>query len=168
MNRVHGEMTSWLKFGVALFVIGGIFDMFIGASTPIVTRLFGPAPTGALVISAHADTLLLGVSPAEFVESGPGLALYRALIDLVGFLLLAFGSFQTTIAYYGLRRGFLWAWWSLIAVDMVFVIGWIVVLVPYLQRGIAISISELPPNLLVPAFLLVPQYYFPESVCGGA
>ena len=73
--------------------------MFIGASTPVVTRVFGPSPIGAVIISQHADMELLGGSPAQFVQSGPGQALYRALIDLVGFLLLVFGSFQASVAW---------------------------------------------------------------------
>jgi len=39
---------------------------------------------------------------------------------------------------------------------VIFIAGWIVVLMPYFQRGIPINLTALPPNLLVPAILLIP------------
>jgi len=122
--------------------------------------VFGPSPIGAVIISQHADMELLGGSPAQFVQSGPGQALYRALIDLVGFLLLVFGSFQASVAWYGLRNGKRWALVTLIVNDVLFISGWLVVLMPYLARGIAIAPFELPPNLLVSALLLIPASLF--------
>ncbi len=153
-------MASWLKAGVALFMTGGIFDAFIGASTPIVTRIFGLSPIGALVLSSRADQQLLGVSPVQFVQGGPGEALYRILIDLVGLLLLAFGLFQTTVAWYGLRRGERWALGALVVADVAFISGWLLVLLTYVQRGITFSFLELPPNFYVPGILLVPAIVF--------
>ncbi len=146
-----------LKLGTFLFVVGGVFDAFIGAATPIVIRVFGLAPIGAFLISARTDANLLGVSPAQLVQAGsPAAILYGVMIDLVGFLLFAFGSFQVGVAWFGLRRRQAWALWTLIVVDLIFIAGWMVVLSHYFLKGIYPSLGELPPNFLVPAILLVP------------
>jgi hypothetical protein len=148
------EVNVYLQIGSILFVIGGLFDALIGAATPIVTRATRP---NIFMLSAQSDLLLFGRNPADLVHDSTSLALlYRLTFDLIGTLLLVFGLLVTALAWFGLRHGEWWALWTLVGVEVIFVAGWMVVLSPYVQRGIPIQWAALPPNLLVPAILLIP------------
>jgi hypothetical protein len=147
-------VNFYLQIGSILFLIGGLFDALIGAATPIVTRMTRP---NILMLSAQSDLLLFGKNPGDLLHESTSLALlYRLTFDLIGTLLLVFGLLVAALAWFGLRHGEWWALLTLVGVEVIFIAGWIVVLSPYIQRGIPIQLGALPPNLFVPAILLIP------------
>ncbi len=147
---------SALQIGSILFAIGGLFDAFIGVLTPFVTRM-RPLPADSFLQNAEADRILFGGSAQALLSGDAPLAmLYRTTFDLIGALLLIFGLLQAGIAWFALRQGQTWALWLLVAVDVVFIAGWGLVYSQYFGRGIGLATTGIPPNLLVPAVLLIP------------
>ena len=151
---------SALQIGSILFVIGGLFDALIGALTPFVTRM-RPLPADSFLQNPGADLILFGRSPQLLLsEDAPLATLYRTTFDLIGALLLIFGLLQAGVAWFALREGHAWALWLLIAVDVLFITGWGLVYSQYFARGIGLATIGIPPNLLVPAALLIPGTVF--------
>ena len=145
-----------LQIGSILFAIGGLFDAMIGALTPFVTRM-RPLPQDSFLQNPEADRILFGRSPQALLsEDAPLAMLYRTTFDLIGALLLIFGLLQAGIAWFALRQGHAWALWLLVAVDLLFIAGWGLIYTQYFQRGISLAAIGIPPNLLVPAALLIP------------
>ena len=145
-----------LQIGSLLFAIGGLFDALIGALTPFVTRM-RPLPADSFLQNAAADLILYGRSPQALLSDDAPLAmLYRTTFDLIGALLLIFGLLQAGVAWFALRHGQAWALWLLVVVDILFIAGWALVYWQYFSRGIGLATIGIPPNLLVPAVLLIP------------
>lgn len=146
-----------LQIGSLLFVVGGIFDAAIGALTPIVTRM-SPQPTAnTFMLDARSDLALFGRLPQQLLAESPAMAiLYRLTFDLIGTLLLVFGLFQAAVAWFALRQGQAWALPVLVGIDVLFIAGWALVFSRYVQDGVPVYGTSLPPNLLVPALLLIP------------
>jgi hypothetical protein len=145
-----------LQIGSILFVVGGLVDAVIGALTPFVTRL-RPLPLDAFLQTPGADRALFGSSPQHLLATDEPLAmLYRTTFDLIGMLLLVFGILQAALAWFALRAGHVWALWVLVSADLLFIVGWGLVYSQYFRRSIPFSAIGVPPNLLVPAVLLIP------------
>jgi hypothetical protein len=153
--------VSALQIGALLFVIGGVFDALIGALTPIVTRISPQPPQNTFMLDSRSDLALFGRLPQALVAESPALAmLYRLTFDLIGTLLLVFGLLQAAVAWFALRQGQAWALFLLVGIDLLFVAGWALVFSTYVRAGVPVSGTSLPPNLLVPALLLIPATAF--------
>lgn len=146
-----------LQWGVGLFILGGFVDILIGAATPIVTRVGGLLPSNTFWMTRAADEVLFGHAPSQIILDQPAAGLlYRLAIDLIGGLILVFGVFQVALAWFALRRGEWWALWALVVGDLLFVYAWSWVVQVYIKRGAPLTFFSLPPNLWIPAILLIP------------
>ncbi len=64
---------------------------------------------------------------------------------------------QVSVAWFALRQGQAWAWWVLVASDLIFIAGWGLVFSRNVAAGAPIiGGTILPLNLLLPAALLIP------------
>jgi hypothetical protein len=113
------------------------------------------------MLDPRADLALFGRLPQQLLAESPALALlYRLTVDLIGTLLFVFGLLQAAVAWFALRQGQPWALPVLVGIDLLFVAGWALVLSRYVREGVPIRGTSLPPNLLVPALLLIPATAF--------
>lgn len=147
-----------LLIGSILFAIGGVVDALIGVFTWVFVRAGSLPPDDTFLLNPRADRVLFGGSPQQILAADPAVSLlYRLSIDLIGGLLFAFGLMQVAIAWFALREGHAWALWTLVAADLVFITGWALVISRYVgTTAPLVGGTILPPNLLVPAVLLIP------------
>jgi len=149
-------VNTLLNLSAGLFILGGVVDALIGILTPFVTRRT-PLPLDAFLQNPGADRQLFGESPQRLLATDAPLAmLYRTTFDLIGMLLLVFGVLQVAVAWFALRAGHGWALGALVVADVLFIAGWGLVYSQYLRRDIAFGDIGVPPNLLIPAVLLIP------------
>ncbi|MHB1131786.1 MAG: hypothetical protein ACYC4L_05290 [Chloroflexota bacterium] len=127
----------------------------VGILYPLLRRRgLGPGGADYLLLNPPQDTALFGRPPSEVMRESPALATYRGLAtDLLSGLWFAFGAFQLALTWFGLRRGHIWAWWTLALAHGGQAAAWLAVLRPYLERGVRLSLF-MPPLLLYPLTVL--------------
>lgn len=149
-----------LHLSVALFLVSGAIHLIIG----VLALMFSDLELGRriLVISTRTDTELFGSPPSLLVETNAELALFRSLVfNGVAGSLIQIGIFVSAVAWFGLRRGVRWTYWTLVATGLVMVPFWYLTFRPYVQAGISIGFSDLPPIFWIPATVLLPAV-----ICG--
>jgi hypothetical protein len=146
--------SSPLGVGVALFLAGAAFQLFIGLAAPIAMRMSEPR---ILVVSERSDTKTYGTSPKDMVAQQPALETYRNVMWTIAAGLLAAASLlQGAIAWFALRPGQTWALPALTLVGLVLVAFWGLALWPYGAARAPLTLADLPPFMWIPAALLVP------------
>ncbi len=146
--------SSPLGVAVALFLASGALWVLIGIAIPIGVRARWGSP---MIVSSRSDAALLGAELVELERREPALRSARAtLSDWVAGLLLAAGILEIAVAWFGLRSGAWWAWWTLTLVGALVLPFWALSLAPYVRAGAPLALGDLPPFMWVPAALLVP------------
>lgn len=148
--------ASPLGAGVALFLGWGAINVVIGLLAPIVGR--GPVLVADfLVLSPRTDAAMFGGDPNALVrEFPPLLALQRVLIAWLGATLAAFGLLIIAVTWFGLRSGEPWALPVLAACWLLVLAGFAALFKRYVDAGVSLSLSDLPPLFHYPAFLVTP------------
>jgi hypothetical protein len=140
-----------LGASVALFVLFGVLNVFVGVVAPIFTGFRGPAEasTGGLFFSERSDTIVFGTAPAQLLREDRPLATLRWLMLLwLAAMLLAFGILQLALAWFGLRERHLWALWALSIGDLATLPYWLAMIQAYVRHGAPLGVGDLPPLFL--------------------
>jgi hypothetical protein len=145
------------KLGVAvvLFVVAGGVHLLIGVLTPIVLPLMKPG--NILLLSERSDSAAYGRSSAEWMEQEPELRTYRnVMIYVIAGLLVAAGTLELLLTWFGVRAGMTWALAGLTIVGVVTIAFWLLALGPYFRAGAPIGLQDLPPFMWVPSLAYPP------------
>ena len=158
MEQSESATFQWLSplgISVVLFLISGIVHILIGTLTPImVNSEFGRR---ILIISNRTDTELFGTEPSELLQKNPELAKFRTLFfSNAGGSLIVIGIFILSMAWFGLRQHEFWAFLTLTITSIIVIPFWYLTFQPYLQAGISINFSDLPPIFWIPTLVLIP------------
>lgn len=146
--------SSPLGAAVALFLASGALWVFIGVAIPIGVRARWGSP---MIVSSRTDAGLLGSELAELEARQPAVRSVRTVMgDWLAGLLAAAGVLVMAVAWFGLRSGAWWAWWTLVLVELLVLPFWVLSLAPYVRAGAPLALGDLPPFMWVPAALLVP------------
>lgn len=155
MDAPTFSWTSPLGAGVALFLGWGLINVVIGLLAPILGR--GPLVADILVLSPRTDAAMFGGDPNALVrEFPPLLALQRVLLVWLGVTLAAFGLLVIAVTWFGLRGSEPWALPVLAACWLLVLAGFAVLFKRYVDAGVTLSLSDLPPLFHYPAFLVTP------------
>jgi len=156
------EDFRWISpigLGVTLFLATAGIHLVVGILTPILlgSPAYSDPGRSILFVSNRTDTALYGASPADLLTADPHLVLLRRtiLIALAG-LLVGFGVVEAFLAWFGLGGAHSWALAALALSGVAMLPFWLLVLRPYLEAGIALTLGDVPPFIWVPAALLVP------------
>ncbi len=99
------------------------------------------------------DTLFFGRDTRDIIASNPvmvqvdGYAMYVR----VG-LWLAFGIFQVALVWFGVRNGEAWAFWTVVLANVAALAGWVMVAIPFVQKGVPLGLDLPPVVFLLPMF----------------
>ena len=155
MNAASDFQFRWrspLGVSVALFLLFGALNIFLGIAAPAVQQL---GEANILVLNPELDAMVFGRSPSELLRTYPFLATYRIIqADWKYANVMAVGIFNVALAWFGLRRGHKWAVWTLALGNFVMVPYWLFVFDAYLSRGVPFSLS----------LIAVPLFTFPGFV----
>ena len=113
---VQFRWRSLLGVSVGLFLLFGILLNIVPALlVPLLLHLNGPAGAGWLVVNNQADATLIGRSLADVGKHEPRLgAFFVSFMDTMCAYMMSFGIVYVTIAWFALRRGQWWAFWTLV------------------------------------------------------
>lgn len=153
------QWASPLGISVVCFLVSGAIHILIGTLTPIfVNSEFGRS---ILFISQRTDTQLFGTTPSELLERNKELAMFRTLfLSNAGGSLVILGIFIVSLTWFGLRHQEMWAFLTLVVTGVIVLPYWFVTFKPYLDAGISIGFSDLPPIFWIPTLALIPGIIF--------
>ena len=148
---------SWvspLGISVLLFLISGTLHLLIGTLAPIMLdSRFGRE---ILIISKRTDTAFFGIEPSQLLQKNPELAKLRTVMKGLSGWLAVVGMFIIAVTWFGLRQYQLWALITLGVTGATIVPFWYITFRPYVQAGISLGLSDLPPIFWIPAITLIP------------
>lgn len=111
---------------------------------------------GGFLLSGRMDSLFFGKSIQQLVDENPQLIeIDRYTLYIRAGTWLAFGIFQMSLAWFGMRQGQAWAFWVIVLGNIAALAGWIMVLRPFVQKGISLGV-DMPPVVLILASVIVP------------
>ncbi len=146
---------SPLGISVILFLILGVFNVMIGVLTPVFVRRPDRLTSNIILTSTRPDTALLGASPEDLLAKDRPLGLVRlVLVNWLGAYMLGFGVLQVALAWFGLRAGQSWAFWTLTIGDLAMIPAIWVSLLPFVRVGAIPGLGEMPP--FITALILIP------------
>lgn len=147
MTPVVATAASWffLAQGAVYFLIGALTPIFIGQGS------------SALFFTRSSDSGFVGGDTGELLQREPGVGKIRDLLLLaLAGLLAALGLAVMALAWFGVRAGQPWAFWSLVAVGGVAVPYWVFIVSRYVVSGSAITLADVPPFMWVTTALWLP------------
>ncbi len=152
---VQFRWRSLLVVSVGLFLLFGILLNIVPALlVPLLLHLNGPAGAGWLVVSNQADGTLIGRSLADVGKLEPRLgAFFVSFMETMCAYMMSFGIVYVTIAWFALRRGQWWAFWTLVVSSLVVLPYYALIAVTYASFGVSLNdlYSFSPVVLLVAA-----------------
>ncbi len=152
---VQFRWRSLLGVSVGLFLLFGILVNIVPALlVPLSLHLNGPAGAGALVVSNQADATLIGRSLADVEKHEPRLgAFFVSFMDTMCAYMMSFGIVYVTIAWFALRRGQWWAFWTLVVSSLVVLPYYALIAVTYASFGVSLNdlYSSFSPVVLLVA-----------------
>ena len=138
---VQFRWRSLLGVSVGQFLLFGILLNIVPALlVPLLLHLNGPAGAGWLVVSNQADATLIGRSLAEVGKHEPRLgAFFVSFMDTMCAYMMSFGIVYVTIAWFALRRGQWWAFWTLVVSSLVVLPYYALIAVTYASFGVSLN-----------------------------
>ena len=110
-----------------------------------------------LLFSARADAALFGASPDAIRAAQPAAAEARWFQSyLIGIGVTSAGVAIVCIAWFGLRRGEVWAFWSLAAAAVPLAALYPYAISRYVRLGVTLGLGDLQPFVTIPALLVPP------------
>jgi hypothetical protein len=145
---------SPLGVGVALFLVTGVVHFLIGVLAPV---MMNTEVGRSMILSPRTDAVLFGRPMAELLRDDRALATARTILfSMLAGMLVGAGVLEMALAWFGLRQGQAWAFWTLVVEGVALVPFWVMVLAPYVRAGARPGLGDTPPFMWVPAALLVP------------
>lgn len=145
-------MTSLMRIAAWSFLAQGAFYLFIGALTPFFVGNIGPT----LFFTPRSDSGYFGRDTSEMLSRDPDLGKLRDLLLLaLAGLLAALGLAVMALAWFGVRAGEPWAYWSVVAVGAAAVPYWGMVVSRYVASGAPITLADVPPFMWVTSALWI-------------
>src|SRR2546426_9524464 len=151
---VQFRWRSLLGVSVGLFLLFGILlNIVLALLVPLSLHLNGPAGAGWLVVSNQADATLIGRSLADVEKHEPRLgAFFVSFMDTMCAYMMSFGIVYVTIAWFALRRGQWWAFWTLVVSSLVVLPYYALIAVTYASFGVSLNdLSSFSPVVLLVA-----------------
>ncbi len=153
-TTINFQWLSPLGVSVALFLLHGVLMIIVGGGALFYYRRLGDARMRGALMSERMDNEYFG-RPFQVVQANnPDLLIIGDLLmDVRAGLWLAFGIFEVTVTWYGLREGQAWALWTLFLGHLAMWLGYAVVSLRFLQRGVRLGLDA--PSLIftIPPFL---------------
>ena len=160
MNTPPAFEFSWLSplgLSAALFLIQGVLTVFVALLVFVINQRImerrADYADGGIVLSGRMDSLLFGRDLREILRSDPILVqvdMYTMYVR-VG-LWLAFGIFQVALVWFGMRNGEAWAFWTVVLANVAALAGWVLVALPFVQKGVPLGLDLPPVVFLWPMF----------------
>ena len=143
-------MTDLLRIAAWLFFAQGAFHFAIGALTPVFIDHNG----GSLFFTRRSDSGYFGGDTKEMQERDPNLTKLRSLIVIaLAGLLVALGAAIMAIAWFAVRPGHVWGYWSLVVAGAVALPYWIATVGRYVSAGADIGLGDVPPFMWLTSLL---------------
>lgn len=140
--RGSGDVTDPMRIAAWFFLAQGAFYLFIGALTPFFVGHIGPT----LFFTPRSDSGYFGDDTAAMLARDPDLGKLRdTLLLAVAGLLAALGIAVMGMAWFGLRAGQPWAYWSLVVTGAAAVPYWGMIVARYVAAGAPLSLADVPP-----------------------
>jgi hypothetical protein len=146
---------SWLGASVIFFLIFGVVNIALAIAVPTTLHLNGSDAFPGVVFSGTGDAQLLGRSFAGLHHENPKLdtLLVDSMTSMCA-MMMGWGIMILATAWFGLRRGGPWAFWTLLLSGLVALVYYFVISADYARQGASwadglISILEFS----VPLFL---------------
>jgi|ERR1041385_2618135 hypothetical protein len=140
------RLAAWL------FLAQGAIYLLIGALTPIMMNRFGG--DRILFFSARSDAAYFGGDTTDLQQRDPPLAKLRDLLFLgLAGLLVALGAAVMAIAYFAVRQGQTWGYWSLCACGAMALAFWVMIVGKYVAAGAPVGLGDVPPFMWVTTLL---------------
>lgn len=154
------QWLSPLGISVSLFLVQGVLTMFVALLVFVINQRImerrADYAEGGIVLSGRMDSLLFGRDLREILLSDPILVqvdMYTMYVR-VG-LWLAFGIFQVALVWFGVRNGEVWAFWTVVLANVAALTGWLLVAIPFVQKGVPLGL-DLPPIVVLLPITVVP------------
>lgn len=121
-NAFSFRWRSWFGLATILFLLYGAVNVFFAIFVPTSLHQGGAGAAGGLIVGTEADSKVLGRSLATVAQDDPGLSAYLvSFMDTMCMMMMAFALLQLGVAWFGLRRGQMWALWTLAIADLSFI-----------------------------------------------
>ncbi len=153
------QWLSPLGLSVSLFLIQGGLTVFVALLVFVINQRImerrADYAYGGIVLSDRMDSLFFGRNTRDIIVSNPvmvqvdGYAMYVR----VG-LWLAFGIFQVALVWFGMRNGEAWAFWTVVLANVAALAGWVLVAIPFVQKGVPLGFDLPPVVFLLPMFVV--------------
>ncbi|MSQ40650.1 MAG: hypothetical protein EXR55_03120 [Dehalococcoidia bacterium] len=104
-----------------MFLLYGVVNVFFAIYVPTTLHSKGAGGTDALIVSAEADSKVLGRTLTSLPQADPGLSDFLVAIMDTMSMMMAFAILQVAIAWFALRRGHSWTLWVLAIADLSFI-----------------------------------------------
>ena len=148
---------STLGVSVALFLAWGVLWAAGLLGLPLLFVLFPGGFPPWLLFSPEADSALLGAAPDAIRAAQPAAAEVQWFMShLVGVGVACGGVAITAIAWFALRRGDRWAFWSLVAAAIPMAILYPMAVGRYMRPGVPLGFFDLQPFVTIPSLLIPP------------
>ena len=141
-----------LRTASILFLVQGLVYFLIGALTPVMMNRDGG--DRILFFSARSDSAYFGGDTRELQQNDPALAKHRDILFLgLAGLLVSLGAAVIVIAWFAVRQGETWGYWSLALVGLLAVGFWIGITWKYVAAGAPVGLGDIPPFMWVTTLL---------------
>jgi len=111
---------------------------------------------GGFMLSGRIDALFFGKTIEQIVQDNPQLLeIDRYSLYVRAGIWLALSIFQIALAWFGMRLGQTWAFWAIILANIAALAGWLMVILPVVQKRIPLGF-DLPPVVLILAAGVLP------------
>ena len=150
---------SPLGISVFLFLLQSVLTMVTCFIVFAMGQQITTAPyreNGGFLLSGRMDSLFFGKSIRQIIDDNPQLLeIDRYSLYIRAGIWLAFGIFQISLAWFGMRQGQAWAFWTIVLGNIAALAGWVAVLLPFVRKGIPLGF-DLPPVVLTLAAAILP------------
>lgn len=150
---------SPLGISVSLFLLQGVLTIFVASLVLVINQRIMERRVdyadGGILLSGRMDSLFFGRDIRDIVSDPLMIQVDMYTMYVRAGLWLAFGIFQVALVWFGVRNGEVWAFWTVVLANIAALIGWLLVVAPFVQRGIALGF-DLPPVVLLMPVISVP------------
>ncbi len=144
--------TRWLPLGWKVMTAWGILNIFFPIMVPLVSLFVNPT----LFVYGSEDAKFVGKSWDEIVAFSPDLG-HWVVLTMVSMcaMMMGVGILATSIAKNSYRRGQRWAWRTLVWANVLILLYYCGILIPYASRGLYGTSAAFPSGVSLGVPMLV-------------